>query len=255
MKVHSSDIAVLPSTAVYFLKPRKGKEGSDHYAIDPTKANDGSLSFGIMRSPLESLEAVVRCVYRPMLEDMGKESWKEATGEQQYEFMQSLDNFTRGLQDNIRSLSGGLEFKYPDERIETLGANAASDPVLVSKTMNTVQEWCKNIELFLDDNDRSRWEGVDSGPDTELNFWKSRMQRLISVTEQLKGKVVRNVLSLLNNVSRMTDPDPSIDMLRNHSLLAQWKEIDVQITEAANEAKDNVKYLSTLERFFEPLYL
>jgi len=181
LKVYSDEIETTVNSAVFFMKVKKGKkEGDDRYAIDPSKINDGTISFGIIRSPLESLEAVMRCVYKPMMQDMGTEVWGQASMEQKTEFMSSLELFTKGLQESIRNISGGLELTKPDNQIEMqITSSSPTDSNLVIKSLNLLQEWCNKIEKYLDDSDRGRWETPDSGPDTELDYWRSRMQRYL----------------------------------------------------------------------------
>ena len=179
LNIYSEEIDYIPNTTVFFMKNKRPKDGEIYYDIDPAKFNDGNLSFGVMRAPLESLEAMMRCVYKPMIQQMPDSSWGQASVEHKTELISSIDNFTKGLQESIRSISGGLELRKPDERIEALGSSAAADPTLVAHSMALLQEWCIRIEKYLDDSDRSRWETPESGPDTELIYWRNRTQRYV----------------------------------------------------------------------------
>lgn len=136
-------------------------------------------------------------------------------------------------------------------------------------------------------DDPSSEAAVDVGPRGELTYWRGRMQRLQSVHEQLTQPQCKRIVDFMAALSRgsvvaaataaaaaalngngnaslssltatsSTLPGSSaivIDKVKIAGLVQRWKRIDVAVTEAANEAKDNVKYLFSLRKSFEPLY-
>ena len=77
-----------------------------------------------------------------------------------------------------------------------------------------------------------------------------RALTLSGVVEQIKNKPVKTIIGVWN--ARCTPPtDANADA---RTLLSQWRDIDAQLTDALNEARDNVKFLSNLDKFLEPLY-
>uniref|UniRef100_A0A665UP68 Dynein, axonemal, heavy chain 5 n=1 Tax=Echeneis naucrates TaxID=173247 RepID=A0A665UP68_ECHNA len=117
---------------------------------------------------------------------------------------------------------------------------AAGSTETTEKIEACMKVWIKQIEQVLAESDQLRKEADDLGPRAELEHWKRRMSRFNYLLDQLKSPGVRAVLGVL--------------LLAKSKLIKSWRELDTRITDAANEAKDNVKYLYSLEKFCDPLY-
>lgn len=198
------------SPVVYFVKMKyTGGEGKKT-PLDPYQADDGALTFGVVSHPLRALESIVRTVYRPTLGGQDSKLWGKAPPDLVHEFMVGLDGFVDNLQQTIVNLGGGLELRKPDAHHEggagdggagSFGAKAAArDPEVVSHYVELLEEWCSKIRMYLDDSDRASSEKANSGPDTELDYWRRRAQRLTSITEQLKTKACKLVIGVLQQV-------------------------------------------------------
>lgn len=226
--------------------------------LDKEQASCPNLVHGELGDdPLKSLELSLSRLYQPLCEN--RANWGKADEEQTREFLDACSKVSSELKESIKSLYGGLELRKPDKRFELDGAGrnlsqrSKDDQELVDHFETLLEEWCNQIEAYLESTSADSYESSapDAGPMTELESWKRRMQRLTSITEQLKTKDCKTVIAVLSSLTK--NPQDS-NRQKVFSLLRRWKQIDINITEAANEAKDNVKYLFTLEKFIEPLY-
>ena len=167
--------------------------------------------------------------------------WQDSTAE----FFNSYSKFGETLAEAVSSLQGGFTLKRPDnlfdiENKATAFTRAGGEAHIVAEFEKTAEDWCQETEKLLAEGDGSgRSESDDAGPETELEYWRTRMAKFNSITEQLRGRECKVVLGVLGAAKSR--------------VLKRWKLLDNSITDANNEAKDNVKYLSTLEKYIEPL--
>ncbi|NXS55455.1 DYH5 protein, partial [Brachypteracias leptosomus] len=110
---------------------------------------------------------------------------------------------------------------------------------VTEKLEEAIMIWIKQIRQVLVESEQIRREADDLGPSAELEHWKARMSSFNSLLDEIKSSRVKKIISVLQAARSKT--------------LKQWKELDGNVTIAANEAKDNVRYLYTLDQFFGPL--
>ncbi|EDV25010.1 uncharacterized protein TRIADDRAFT_56504 [Trichoplax adhaerens] len=231
-------------TCCFFTK------SSDATAITANNITQ-DVSYGqidMTKGILEGLEKHLSTILLPALKSRTDWGYIKESGpnKPQNEFFDTLDRFIStlsgarvhlndrvileddGLNNLIKELSSPADF-----------ALAAYNTELVFNLEGYVNIWFKQIEQVLAESEQMRKEADDIGPAAELEHWRKRMAKFNSLLDQIKCANCKTVIGVLQAAKSKT--------------IKYWKELDIRITDAANEAKDNVKYLYTLDKFFAPL--
>ncbi|KAM4875452.1 dynein axonemal heavy chain 5 [Thomomys bottae] len=239
--------AALTGVCVFFIR------------CDPSKAITSEnihreVSFNVLDTADGGLLNSVRCLFSDIFIPALKASshgWGELEGLQdassiRQEFLSSLEGFVgilTGAQESLKEKVNLqkcdiFELKALKKPMDYLAL--ASNPETLEKVETCMKAWIKQTEQVLAENNQLRKEADDVGPRAELEHWKKRLSKFNYLLDQLKGPDVKAVLVVL--------------AAAKSKLLKTWRETDIRITDAANEAKDNVKYLYTLEKCCDPLY-
>ncbi|XP_044063801.1 dynein axonemal heavy chain 5 isoform X1 [Siniperca chuatsi] len=198
---------------------------------------------------LKSVEQLLSEIFIPTLRKMNH-GWGELASPQaqavKQDFISSLESFVSVLAGAQESLQEKVTLKECDT-FDLRVLKGPSDYMAAANSTETTEKieacmkvWIKQIEQVLAESDQIRKEADDLGPRAELDHWKKRMSRFNYLLDQLKSPDVKAVLGVL--------------LMAKSKLIKSWRELDTRITDAANEAKDNVKYLYSLEKFCDPLY-
>jgi len=212
-----------------------------------TYANvESELLFGQMESHfLESFVEHMKWIFIPALEN--QESWGQANrGEMLAEFLHSVKKFSKTMEATAKSLRDVVTLDPPDPKYRM--PDDPSSVLEASKNPETVRyyeelvgnRWTRVVEQVLVESEQVRSENDEVGPDAELDHWKERMARFSMITDQLRQPMYKAGIMVLHQA--------------HSKIYRNWYKFDARITDASNEAKDNVKYLYNLDRFSQPLY-
>uniref|UniRef100_A0A4W5NZY5 Dynein, axonemal, heavy chain 5 n=1 Tax=Hucho hucho TaxID=62062 RepID=A0A4W5NZY5_9TELE len=155
------------------------------------------------------------------------------------DFLSSVDKFIS----NLSSARLNMEGRFQLHRVDT-------GQSLSSLLEGVLLHWAHQIEQVLTEGEQMRKEADDIGPSAELEHWKSRMTTFNRCPYSLVMPQQKNNPPFSDTGVNST---LSLSHYKTFENLLHLRNLDGNITVVANEAKDNVKYLYTLEKFFGPL--
>ncbi len=141
------------------------------------------------------------------------------------------------MQLTVAQIEGEVKLIIPDVPLTEEPAVIAQDYDTVVVLEAAMEEWGKLISATVDEQLKKHPQG--KGPLAEIDFWKERNSGLSSLYEQLKLPTVQKILAILRR--------------SNSQSYSNFEYRRSELSKFYLEAKDNVKFLNTLERHLKNL--
>jgi dynein heavy chain len=240
----------LQNRACFFI--RNIEDGRE---VNFSVASDETVSFGEMTS--DSIIGMNKVIYNYLyqgIDQVQNNEWDKIKDGQKEEFKKVLENFAKDINDTIESFVKGVKFMELPNNVKEYIQQDKKDyirdeekQVLVAKIEDVYQSWIMTLTEEIEDMDKGNQTSNDIGPRSELERWKFRMQRLTKVNDFFKGEDYRLVSQYFHEQKNKLSS-------KIQSMINDMKQKKIDSYTAYAEARDNVKYLSTLEIYFDPLY-
>lgn len=150
------------------------------------------------------------------------------------EFKSNLVKFSTQVINAIHQIQGDIHLNIPDVVI-TKPESHLDDYELINTLEQALEEWSKSVASVVEQETRKTPKR--KGPLAEIEFWRERNATLSTIYEQINMPTVQKMLKLLELVEA--------------SMLLTFKYHFSELSKLYIEAKDNVKFLTTLERHFK----
>lgn len=211
----------LEGHAYYFLK-------SNTKAITASNiANE--VNFGVLDATngklLDAVEKMLANVILPALS--GLEDWgslKSRNNPQVQYYVETLDHFIgsiNGLKSNMSDQIKLIPSDYDNQLTEltTLSdyQNMSMNGEFLDKCEELLGAWCQQIAKVLTESEQIRREADDTGPYSELHYWKQRMAKFNNLLEQIKSQRVKSLVGILQ-AAKSKSLNRWKEMVRNPSI-------------------------------------
>ncbi|KAJ3321068.1 Dynein heavy chain 10, axonemal [Boothiomyces sp. JEL0866] len=260
MAVQNIPENVVESNAIFFIK---NTQGPVPQVSSPASADDilpNYLEIGLFSNQaLIMLEQVLQDIIIPLLGNMEISTFqeeKEVSGDGQErsdpgnsrneelkaELLITMQRFASHINHTVQQVAGETRLKIPDELTELNvlePIQVIQDKDIVNRLEKLAEEWIETVSGALGKD--AKKVPLGNGPLAEIEYWRDRSASLSTLYEQLNLPIVHKIVKALNMAK----------VPCSSSLEFQLSELN----KVYSETKDNVKFLSTLERHFKNIVI